>query len=142
MSIMMDETIRAIWFIQVTPKQDFLQAINEPKPGEYEMQYRFRYYASKDPWDERDTKNWYAVKATSGTLEDFIAKCGKVAHTLGDACGAKKRRQFFELIRGGQSLELFMETFHHQGFVHSRTEKAPPGWKSGDPIPRPTSRNK
>jgi|ERR1041384_4470602 hypothetical protein len=122
MTIMMDETIRAIWFVQVTPTQDFLQAINEPTPGNYEMQYRFRYYVSLHPFDERDVKNWYAVKSKRGTLTEFIQKCAKVAHTLGDACGAKKRGQFFELIRGQQSLDLFMETLRNQRFLHSRKE--------------------
>ena len=131
MSILLDETVRAIWFIQVTPTQDFLQGVNEPKPGEYEMQCRFRYYVSKDPWDEHDKKSWYRVVSTEGTLDEFIAKCGEVANKLGDASGAKRREQFFELIRGGQSLELFMETFRNQGFVHSRTE--PIGEHRGEP---------
>lgn len=82
----------------------------------YDINYRFRYYNSDNPFDSSDKKNWYGAKAPKeGTsLEKTIATMREMFRLLENESGNKG----YELIRGTGSFDDFLEQFKTLPFVH------------------------
>ena len=118
--IIMDESIRGIWFCTLIPgEQDFLLSLRNTAEEQYEIIYRFRYYNSDDPFDEKDKKSWYSGTIKGRNEKEVIAKIHEVFPFI---IAASDADDFTELLRGDQSLDEFMEKFMEQDFVHAKQE--------------------
>jgi len=116
--ITLDETIRGIWYCPLIPdEQDFLLSLTSSSEGQYQITYRFRYYNSSDPFDEKDKKNWYTSTITSKNEAEVIAKIHNIFLLLTNT------DDFAEILRGDRSLDEFIEEFMKQDFVHTKREK-------------------
>jgi hypothetical protein len=117
--ITFDEKIVGVWFMQTTPKQDWMAGVSEVVPDKvYELSYRFRYYdgdQSKDSFNDGDTKNWYSA-TICGTREKAIAGVRFVARKMeGLAVG-----KLYEYINHGD-FEDFTARFMKAPFVHTKS---------------------
>lgn len=117
MSIIFNDNILGVWYVTI-PNGDYLAAVSRCKDGGAFLQYRFRYYNSEEPWDEKDEKHWYEARSKDQTK--VVAHASFVAKTLANASKGK----IWELIRGAGSLEDFMAEFQKLPFVHSRPATA------------------
>jgi len=110
----MDDTIRAIWYISLEPKTDWLLGLQKKK-DHWEINYRFRYYNSDDPFDKDDTKNWYGGTFSKNMAEtEVIEKLRMMFSVLQTKSGEKG----YELIRGTGSFDDFLDEFKTLPFVH------------------------
>lgn len=82
-----------MWFLPGGDK-DWLAAVYRDPGGEFTLRYRFRYYKSPDPWDDRDEKNWYTgIFKPPRTEEEIVAKVDFLAQSMecmgfgGKVCG-------------------------------------------------------
>lgn len=70
------EYVDSIWFIGGSPGgkgEDFLATIAK-RDGCWEMEYRFRYHNSPDPWDQKDRKSWYKMRCPDDSPE-ALSRC-------------------------------------------------------------------
>ncbi len=115
--IMMDDTIRAIWYISLTANQDWLLGLHEEE-DQFVFHYRFRYYSSDDPFDKNDKKNWYSGRIQknhkNGTLPNVVKHMRELFALLEEKTGEKG----YELIRGEGDFDTFLEEFKTLPFVH------------------------
>ena len=119
MTMKLDENTRGIWYCQTIPsEQDFLMTLNRLKEGHYELIYRFRYYNSDDPFDEKDRKSWYRAEVAAKCEEEIISGIETLLESL--AAVADNETGYTELLRGDRPFEDFMEEFMQQDFVHAR----------------------
>ena len=112
MTMTLDENTRGIWYCQTVPgEQDFLLTLTRLEGEHYELVYRFRYYNSDDPFDEKDRKSWYRAEGR-GKEEEIISGVRKALMLIGTG--------FTELLRGDRPFDNFMEEFMKQDFVHAK----------------------
>jgi hypothetical protein len=113
--IELKEDIRAMWFVTLPPKADWLAAAQELEDGTILLTYRFRYYNSDEPFDSKDTKNWYEGKITE-PLAEVVEKTSRIAAELARAAHGEK----YELIRGTATLDQFVDQFTSLPFSHCK----------------------
>ena len=119
MTMTLDENTRGIWYCQTIPEeQDFLMTLNRLEEGHYEITYRFRYYNSDDPFDEKDRKSWYRAEARTKNEEEIISGIETLLESL--AAATDNENGFTELLRGDRPFDDFMEEFMKQDFVHAK----------------------
>lgn len=99
MTIEFTERTLGVWFVTI-PNGDYLAHVCRTEDGGAELQYRFRYYHSAEPWDEKDVKNWYRATGID------IAKCLHAASEVSKRLAAISGGERYELLRGEGSLEL------------------------------------
>lgn len=113
--IIFDEKIVALWYVALTPKQDWMAAVRELVPDEkYELKYRFRYHVDDLIFDSEDRRNWYEGTLT-GTRSFVIIGMKTVAAALQTKSGGK----LFEYMND-KGMEDFMRRFQDAPFVHMR----------------------
>jgi hypothetical protein len=116
MTMKLDENTRGIWYCQTIPEyQDFLLTLNRLGEEHYEITYRFRYYNSDDPFDEKDEKSWYRGEGM-GKEEEIISKINEMIRLVSSTAD----QGFTELLRGDRPFDDFMEEFMKQDFVHAK----------------------
>lgn len=118
MTMRLDENTLGVWYCLTIPhKQDFLLTLNRVGEKSYEITYRFRYYNSDDPFDEKDEKSWASAKTENQSEEQVIASVHGVLEALSSISGG----DYTEILRGDRPFEKFMEEFMEQDFVHAKT---------------------
>ncbi len=126
MSIVVDDTIRAIVYCKFSSYADFMVAINEGKDGVVTGKGRIRWYREDtgDAFKDRDEKNWFESRRKDGTVEDILELSKK---TLADLKEAADKHGFatddptYVLLRGDRSLDDFMDEFLKQPWTHKKT---------------------
>ena len=118
MAIEFNESIKGVWFCTLVPgEQDFLLGLNRIDEEHYEVTYRFRYYNSADPFDEKDEKNWYSAKIAGRSEKEIVDSIHILLSYLllknDDICVT-------EILRGDRTLDEFMDEFMKQDFVHAQ----------------------
>ena len=121
MSIKLDETIVAVWFVNLDETTDWMAGVNRTDEG-WELQYRFRYYNSEDPWDPEDKKSWYRCDLSNkeSNEADAIDAISQAFEALKEASGGEA----YALIRGESTHEQFVEEFRELPFTHARVATA------------------
>lgn len=113
--IKMDETIRAIFFVQVSETSNWMGAINEGPNGTIEYMWRMRHGpidpAKPDDWHNAE-KNWYHGVAKMG-LDGAFERI-RLMLTLLDPLAIGRPH---ELIRGAMTLEEFALELSRQPWV-------------------------
>jgi hypothetical protein len=122
MSIVLDENIVGIWYALTGEKDDFMLAISKCAEG-LELVYRHRYYASDDPWDERDKKSWYRMVTKKNDVQHAIETAREMVQGVAMIAVKMGRlmppAQVFELVRGDKSVEDFAEVLMSMPWAHS-----------------------
>jgi hypothetical protein len=125
MTIVIDENLVAIWFIDLPPAEDYLMSLSRVPNGGMRFVYRVRHHSpqSTDPFDEHDDKSWHTFETDDPNVEKAISAARSMARgLLGVAAaihGGKAPEKVYEFIRKpGVSAEAFMEEFMKAPFVH------------------------
>lgn len=75
MSIMLDETLLALWHIQIDGLTDFLAGLSTTAERDrYLFLYRVKRYASPAPFDPRDERSWTGYTLSAGSPALCIKK--------------------------------------------------------------------
>lgn len=115
--IKMDETIRAIFFVQVSETSNWMAAINEGPNGTIEYMWRMRHGpidpAKPDDWHNAE-KNWYRGTGKMG-LEGAFERI-RLMLTLLDPLAIGRPH---ELIRGSMTVEEFARELSRQPWVQT-----------------------
>lgn len=137
MSFTIGDTTLALWFVALAPKIDFMLVMNRLTSEEVEVECRFRYHASEDPWDQNDRKHWYktiiktaddvhAVELTQQGMNGIVKLAAlKEGVSVADI-------DLYELIRGAMTTKEFIESFQSAPFVHKREISSEEHAKYGD----------
>jgi len=127
MSIMLDETVRAIIFAPFADTADIMFAIKEEKTGGFTSEGRLRFYGKShgDPFLDEDRKKWFTGKHPSRTLDEVIEKLGEAISQLemiSAITGFRKKGEEMTVLRrgDGQSLDDFMDDFLKQPWAHHK----------------------
>lgn len=126
MSVVIDETIVAIWFFDLGPTEDYIMALNRTATGGIRFVYRVRHHNpdSKDPFDDKDQKSWSAFETSNPDEEKAISAAREMAKGLvgvGVAVGTVKLpHKIYELIRGEATVEQFAEQLMKHPWAHTQ----------------------
>lgn len=100
-----------MWFVSGSNTRDWLCAAYRDGPtAEWEMKYRFRYYADdKKGDDSEDTKNWYHATMSADTPEEkILAAADTMANALVAAgFGPCLHRDIMRSDRAKRCVEFF-----------------------------------
>lgn len=113
--IRFDESVLAVWYMVIDEASDWMMTAKHSADQMVELTWRVRYYSaeSQDPFDDKDTKNWYVAK---GSIEGWQDRVQLITRVLTQHA----KGELFELIRGERPLKEFVEDFMRQPFVHVR----------------------
>jgi hypothetical protein len=117
MTIEFDDSIRAVWYVQLNAEADWMCGLNKADDG-FRVQYRFRYYETLGAWDGLDRKNWYRAELKGESPDQVIEAMRKMIAVMQD----KGAGQSFELVRDAdETVEAFLTRFTAMPFAHKRT---------------------
>ena len=121
MTIKLNESIVAIWYADLSEDSDYLMSLSRIDDG-WDLVYRFRYYNSPDPWDEKDTKNWYRGKLSNenSTEAEVLATLNKVFELMKLRADG---RDCYVLLRGEGDFKTFVKEFQKLPFVHQKSQE-------------------
>jgi hypothetical protein len=112
MSVLLNDDILAVWFLDVSETSNWLAALSKHPLGT-RLSGRMRYYERNSPPDSEDQKEWF---------EEISRDCPEEAI---ERVRARLRSQSrfaqgnpYELIRGKRTLDEFVEEFLRAPFVH------------------------
>lgn len=113
--IVVDDSILALWFLQISSDVDYLAALSRLPDGDLRMQWRFRYRegGAPDAWAQH-RKSWYESRAGM-PLETALEQAREAVNVIGAANG---RLEFWELIRGSGSVAEFTAALSMAPFAH------------------------
>lgn len=117
MSMVLDENVIGIWFVNLSSMSDWLGTISLDDNGDYELIYRFRYYVDDKAHDSADRKNWTKaiIAKRFGGVTKVIDHMRSVVQQLAKLAGDVS---FHEILMTDEGLDDFMERFQELPFVH------------------------
>lgn len=106
-----------LWYVQ-GDREDFLAAATRQSGGAMKITYRFRYYHSDEPWDEKDIKRWYEAAPPPNSDEDSVVALidGLVSELVNR--GYATAEPWRAIIKGGP--EAAFEALKAAPFTHLR----------------------
>lgn len=107
-----------IWFLG-WGTGDWMGSVSKNKAGDFEIEYRFRYYKSKDAWDGMDEKNWYGGSTTERDEDKIIANMNGALAALKSA-RQEKCESDCVLVRGGT--KKLLEAIKGKDWIHIKKE--------------------
>lgn len=124
MTIEVDESIRAIYYHHFSPMADLMVGISERTDG-FHSQGRLHIYLedSGDAFKDKDVKRWFRSAKPMASLEAALAKAKEMTETAMVAAfliGGKTNEKPQILLRGGMTLEEFLDEFTKQPYVHTK----------------------
>src|SRR5262245_30170761 len=127
MTIMLDESIRAVWFAQLSDTSDFMAGLNTLPDGNLRLTWRFRYDhpTIQDVWELADEKSWGHANITHEANEarvvsavrqmiEAMVEDAKQRHQL----TGKRKHVLAQLVRGKKSVKEFFEEMQRQPWAH------------------------
>lgn len=115
MSMVLDEKLVGVWYLQTTTTQDWMAVIRELVPEQkYELTYRFRYYKDDKAFDSEDEKSWYRGEI-SGTRNYVVFGLRSAAEMMATAAVGK----VYEYLNDGD-FSAFVKRFQDAPFVFAR----------------------
>lgn len=106
-----DKTV-GLWYLQTTPKQDWVGTLTEVEPDkEYELIYRFRYYKDNKAWE-------YSATVTGHDKQYCIESVRTMIHVLATAAQSQEKPVEFLNTNGAEDL---MNRFMAAPFVSAKT---------------------
>ena len=127
MSIVMDESIRAIVFAPFSDKSDIMFAVKEMEGGGFKTEGRLRFYGKShgDPFLDEDRKKWFEGRHEKRSLEEVITGLEEVVGKLeliSIATGFRTIGDEMTVLRRGasQTLDDFMDEFMKQPFAYKK----------------------
>jgi hypothetical protein len=120
--IELTEKAVGIWYVQVTPMQDWMAALVEIEPGKYDLKYRHRYYAEENnsAWDGQDRKSWYTGTVTA-SREAAIAGLREVGQKLAALAKQDGNDTSFDEILNEGDYDAFLQKVMDAPWAHSKT---------------------
>ena len=123
-----DRYFIGVWFIG-DGKKDWMAALwrDEPDPeGQWTLQYRFRYYETKDAFDGKDDKSWYrghGTYATEREAEESLHKGAAIIESTWPeyADGRIPKREFVPLHSADQAENI--QRLSERPFAHVRVQE-------------------
>jgi hypothetical protein len=126
--IKMDDTILAIWCIEIRAESDgnWLACLSK-RPNGYELEYRFRWYVDDVTYDSADRRNFFCIQFGKVYLTDTEAiHHGREIFDLTRRSLAKNPAgnatfpYTWELIRGARSTDEFVDALAAMPGMHMR----------------------
>lgn len=119
MSIELSSNTVAVWFMSVNATTDFLAALVciDADNKLFRFDYRFKYYNSEKPFDDKDRSNWYGGTISKHTKEEVLTKLRAFVKVLEDKTGNKAD----ELLMRDGDLDAFMVEFTSKPWAHLRS---------------------
>ena len=114
MTIELNERTVGVWFIQLTPAQDWLASIFTTDEGELKAIYRFRYYVDDKAFDSEDKKNWWEMTSTK-TIAETVENFREIYDKLWQLSGG----DHYEILMDENGMDDFTERFRKLPFVNS-----------------------
>lgn len=119
--IVIDGKTIGLWFMSLTPIQDWLCSLRQGDDGKIEMVYRFRHYdaddPANDPFSGKDKKKWFKVTIPS-TPEKAIEAARQLVAKLEEASGNTAD----EILMGPGGADEFMAMYASMPWAHMKTE--------------------
>jgi len=123
MSIVIDDNIVGMWYAVTGEMDDFMMAVSRCDEG-LQIIYRHRYYASLDPWDEKDRKSWHRMitsqKDEAKAIETAREMVGGVVAIAMKMGRVKSHGEIYEILRGDRTVEEFAAALRAAPFAHSK----------------------
>ena len=124
--INLDESIVAVWYMQLDEVSDWLGSLShmrepnkEGKKHDFVLTYRFRYYDGPGIFEaSKDEKSW-DNGYFDGTKEDVLEKVRRTIQLLSYIADAPK---MYEIVND-DDFDKFMEGFAQMPFVHMKMIK-------------------
>lgn len=117
MNVKEDDYLLGIWFVG-WGTGDWMATAKRTKDMGFEIEYRFRYYEGPDPWDGKDSKNWYKAATPETDEEKVIAAMDGVWGIIANRPDKEITDRI--LIRGGS--EKFIKAIQGKSWFHIKTE--------------------
>lgn len=116
--IEINERIIAIWYLVTIPgEQDFMGGLFRDEKGDLKFKYRFRYYNSDEPWDKKDTKNWYDVTPKQGTTPEAMIESLRI---MVDRLSRMSGQKADEIVIKDGDHQKFLEEFMAKPWAHMK----------------------
>lgn len=117
MTIICDETIIGLWYVQFSAR-DVMAGLNHAGPGQIKMTYRVRHYRpdpNNDPFNDHDEKTWGGGTGPD-TEAEAIRKIRLFIRLISVGSTSK-----YELLRGkNETPEQFTERLAKMPFAHAK----------------------
>ncbi|MFL6600760.1 MAG: hypothetical protein ACJ8R9_05460 [Steroidobacteraceae bacterium] len=112
MSILLNEDILAVWFVDVSETSNWCAALSKHPLGT-RLMGRMRYYERNSPPDSEDQKDWFEE-----ILRDSPEEAIEKVRARFRSASAFAQSKPYELIRGNRTLDDFVEEFLQAPFIH------------------------
>src|ERR1700730_9078855 len=112
MSILLNEDILAVWFVDVSETSNWCAGLSKHPSGTRLLE-RMRYYERNSPPDSPDRRDWYEEISRDSPEEAIERVRARLRSASPFAQGNP-----YELIRGNRTLEEFVEEFMRAPFMH------------------------
>src|SRR5689334_14910683 len=115
MSIVIDETARAIWHVDLMIG-NWIGVLSNTD-GKLEVRYRFRWFRDTLIGPEsKDIRNFYTATFTGSSEDEAIKSARELFEALLER---SPERKGWELIRGARSYEEFFDDFMKMPSIHT-----------------------
>lgn len=131
--ILLDENrTLAIWYAPINKDLDFLGCLQRPEhpttrpdgsprpPGEYDFDYRFRYYRDDNVFHSQDEKHWYHTEIPAIPMEEALAKLRGLLVVLTRMNGDNHIVPKIEEIVNTGDWQKFMNVFLSKPWAHAQ----------------------
>ena len=124
MSILLDEKVIGVWYLEPDPNMNVLMSAHHVEDSTDIIFYRrYRYYdgdQDKDAFDDGDTKEWYSNQVKGIDAEKAIS----LSRTIMEAMltmGTNKTKRSYEILRRDyESFGDFVDAFQRMPFTQCK----------------------
>lgn len=118
--IQITERTVGMWFMRLNEASDYMAHLETLEGGGYKLTYRFRYYNSDEPWDDKDRKEWYAVGMKPETT---IEQALDVVRNLVGVMSVVSGFECDEVLKKDMNVDAYLEVLKARPWMHMQTRK-------------------
>lgn len=124
MTMILDEGFVANWYVDLPAKMgNFMMGARRDESGEWDIQYRLRYYRDDKAFDSDDRKSWWVIGAPKLATVDQVLQIGRDLARKIQALGGG---QIYELVREpGETMPHLMQRFREMPYANTKMAPGP-----------------